>query len=272
MRKPEGERQAFALSRKGRSKSMCDDDGSGNWGKKAFLVVVGFAVPLVWWLLNRKEEATEGAPRQPAPAPTPSPAPPPPPTGVSLEPMGTPGKPVLEAVKPTEAPAQKEPEADATAVPAAVSNPSVEMNKPAAPEVAVEGAAVPAKVDPPPPPPTSAPEPASSATAPAKEVSPAEPSFESGFPVDIEISDADGKHFSAHLLSLNLKTARLRCEREMRSSEKLVLILKSRSGDTLTPTATVSKIDGEEVDLKLMRLNEGLKKRVQAFLDEQSAG
>lgn len=274
---------------------MYDDQGSGSWGKKAFFVVIGVAVPLVLWLLNRNEEAAETSsgrststaapPRQDSsPVAT---------TPLADLPVAT--TPLASSPAPTPVvadPIVATPFASVASPPAQLPNtaPEAREQQPAPSAANVERAAA-ATTSEAAAPPASIPDqvpvvasPAEVATqtaapaadvvvegAPVQDTAPPAAAFAKGFPCDIEISDADNKSHAAHLLELDLKTARVRCERPLQTSEKVRMTIKTRSGDTITPTGAITSVNGDEFSLKLLKINEGLRKRLQAFLDEQKA-
>lgn len=289
---------------------MVEDQGSGGWGKKAFFVVIGLAVPLVLWLLNRKEEATE-TPAGTSSARTPSSPPAQDSSPVATSPLQSPPAPTapLTSSAPAQTPEPSDPivtvpfssaaapGSEAPVVPPTA--PEAREATPVAPVAAAEPAAAAATQDgtahtltdfvkthpeevvadatasaPPGENASDAPVFASPAATEGAEVegntaAPPVAEFAKGFPCDVEISDSDGKLHAAHLLSLDLKMARVRCERPLQASEKLRLTIKTKSGDTITPTGAITSVDGDQITLKLLKLNEGLRKRLQAFLDEQ---
>jgi len=202
----------------------------GSWGRRAFWLLVGVAVPLALWLMNRGSEDEEPATAPPQPAPATSPPPVEPKAeGVSAPPQAAPAP--EAAPEPASEPASEEVVADAAEVATGVAA--------SAAAAAVDGAA--------------------SGTA--------EATAQGLFPMKARLVDSKDVSHEVDIVHLDLKSVHIGPQPALEKKEKVNLHL-SDGNDTLTLGAHLLNEPTEKgvQVLTLFPLRGGQKKRLQNFL------
>jgi hypothetical protein len=201
---------------------MLLDYQATSWGRRAFWLIVGVAVPVTLWML-RGGEGDKG----------------------KAEPEKA-SEPVLAENPTVVAPPEPSPEDEKP------NEPSPEDEQPTAvvsPEPAAQVEESPAE---------ASAEPTREVETPAASVTPPGQ-------LGVEISDSKDVLHPGQLVTLDRKQAKVTCEDTLALKEKVKLRVPTEAG-TLTLGATLESVEGNVLTLKLMRLDAGLRKRLDAFL------
>lgn len=207
------------------------DIAEGSWGRRAFWLLVGVAVPLALWLMNRGSDEEEPATAPPQPAP---PAPPP--------------EPEVEVVDTVSAPAEPSPLPEA-APESAPESASEDVMPDHAAEVATDVAASAA---------AAAVDGAASGTA--------EDTVPGRFPMKARLVDSKDVSHEVDIVHLDLKSVHIGAQPPLEKKEKVSVHLADGK-DTLTLGAYLEKEPTEEgVQVLTLFVRGGQKKRLQNFL------